>query len=69
MKTCIPLQNFCTMLGVSKILEISASPNFRAYEFKKYVSKKVLCDRKTGFTRTSILHKITYCLGLLKRFK
>ena len=46
MKTCIPLQNFCTMLGVSKILEISASPNIRAYEFKKYVSKKVLCDSK-----------------------
>ena len=46
MKMCIPLQNFCTMLGLSKILEISASPNIRAYEFKKYVSKKVLCDSK-----------------------
>ena len=44
MKTCIPLQNFCTMLRVPKILEISASPNIRAYEFKKYVSKNLLCD-------------------------
>ena len=41
MKTCIPLQNFCTMLGVSKILEISASPNIRAYEFKKCVKESV----------------------------